>query len=364
MRLLFLFLALMVSYCSTSVLGQHPEKTFDEHRILVVGVTDFPPMIIIDSKNGGISGSDYSMFEGIASDQSWREGIDYEYRVISSFSEMIEQVTNGVVDVAIAGVSITELRLRKMTFSQPYKASGQRILIPPSRAKIDILAYLSQFLRTEIAVGVFALLCNFGFFGIVLWLVEKNKESGNIKTPMEGAQAAVDIGTTIGFGRHWPQTNLGNVLLLVCFFSTSLLSAAIFATLTTNKMVYTRAASINGPRDLKDKTIAVVGGTTSIKAAKRYNPTKIVSTKNFYQAVVEMRLGNVEAVVADDPVVLNYVKEHGDHAAVAGLIFHPENYGIAITSNRSELVKLFSISIAKLQESGKLAAIEKLWYGE
>jgi len=348
MQVLTLFLALMAP----------------TNEPLTIGVTHFPPMIVVDPHTGSISGSDYEMFELIAADQDWRKGTDYKYQIIASFPEMISKVQSGDVNVAMAGVSINESRLRVMDFSQPYKSSGQRILIPPPRVKVDFLGYVTQFCRIEIAIGILALLFNFILFGVLIWLSERGNKDSNIKTAVEGAKAAIDIGTTIGFGRYWPKTTVGNILLLVCFFSTSLLSGAILATLTTNKMVYTRSTAIDGPKDLKDKTIAAVAGTTSVNAAKEYNPDRIIETENFYQAVVEMRLGNVDAVVADDPVVLNYVKNHSKHAAVTGEVFHPENYGLAITANQGDLEKLFSISIAKLRESGKLKMIEKRWFGK
>lgn len=327
-----------------------------------IGIADFPPLIIIEGDK--ITGSDFDTFELIASNSGWKRGEDYEYKVFPSFADVMKSIAAGEIDVALDGISITEKRLRKMEFSLPYKMSGQRILILPPKSHISILAYVGQFFRMDIAIGIFVLILNFALFGVLLWFAEYRHKDRNIMKLGQGAQASFDIGTTIGFGRFYPVTPVGNVVAGVCFLTTAILIGSLIATLTTNKLVHTLETTINGPDDLQAKKVACVGGTTSYGVVKEYNPTQVVPCKSFYAAVVELRLGNVDAVVADDPVVLNYVKEHPDHAATAGVMFHPEQYGIAVSSKNLELVKPFSIAIAQLRENGKLDLIDRHWFGE
>ena len=139
----------------------------------------------------------------------------------------------------------------------------------------------------------------------------------------------------------------------------------VISTLTTDKIVNRLEGEINSPDDLKSKSVAVVRGATSHRVVEEYNPSRIAECDDFFKAVVELRLGEVDAVVADDPVILNYVKENPTHGSVAGSKFHPEDYGIAFGADADrDLVKKFSIAIARLRESGKLSLIENQWYGE
>jgi len=330
-----------------------------------VGVTHFPPMIESD---GALSGSDYEMFEQLADELDWVQGKDYEYKVCPNFQNLIQSVKNNDVQIGLSGISVTHDRLLDMHFSQPYKNSGQRILIPPVTSSGFFIEYFRRFFRADIALSLSSLVMCWVIFGVLFWLTETKTSNGskqpNILTVGDGADAAYDIGTTVGFGRFYPVTRMGKWPLgVACFFCSQLLIGDVTATLAANK--YQEIDNvINSPKDLEGKTVAVVRGTTSVETARSYGPAFLAEKSSFYEAVVEMRLGNVDAVVADEPVVLNYVKDHPDHAQATGVKFHPEDYGIAFSASSADLVKQFSIAIAKLREAGKLEIIEKRWYGE
>lgn len=336
-----------------------------------VGVTHFPPMVYVD-KTGAVSGSDIDMYTQLTNDPAinWKRDIDYEYVVVNSFEALMSQVEEGKIDQALNGISITSERLSKMHFSQPYMSAGHRIMVPFKNPRTNIFSYLSRFFRWEIfyALVVFVLSCL--VWGGCMFVVEKfcKRPSGvevNIKTVEHGALAAFDASTTIGFGRHFPVTRIGQIVAIGTFFCGAMLVGDVISTLTTNKIVQKFEGEINDPTDLKRKSIAVVSGTTSESVVQEYNPAIIVPCDDFYKAVVELRLGNVDALVADDPVVRNYVKENPTHGVLVGVKFHIEDYGIAFSSNVTHTtVEMFSIAIAKLRESGRLALIEKQWLGE
>lgn len=349
-----------------------------------VGIAHFPPMINIDSKTGEITGSDYDMFELLVDDPdiAWNKD-DYEYVVVNSFGNMMSQLEQGQLDIAIDGISITHDRLRKMHFSQPYTNSGLRIMTPPRKEVTTVWSYLSRFLRLEILFSLLAFVANCLFWGAVVYVVERffsrpksasydaileNKvpdDTPNIKTFEQGSLAAFDAGTTIGYGRYYPVTRLGQFVIVAAFFCGAIVVGDVISTLTTNKIVHRLEGEINSPSDLKGKMVAVVDGTTSEQVVSEYNPAQIIECDDFYKAVVEMRLGNAEAVVADDPVIRNYVKNNPNHGALAGTKFHPEDYGIAFNiETNPDLVKQFSIAIARMRESGKLGIIENQWFGE
>lgn len=337
-----------------------------------VGVADFPPMISVDAKTGAVSGSDFEMFELLVTDPDidWSQ-VDYDYVVLNSFSQLMNSVENGEVDLALNGISITHDRLQDMNFSQPYMHSGQLIMVPPKKEQTSVWSYMSKFMRLEILYSLCAFIANCFFWGAVIYFVERalaraeDKEQPNIQTLEQGTLAAFDAGTTIGYGRFFPITRLGNFIAVAAFFCGTIVVADVISTLTTEKIVNRLEGEINGPDDLKGKKVAVVAGTTSNQLIDEYNPLVVTPCDDFYKAVVELRLGNVDAVLADDPTIRNYIKEHPDHGDIAGNTFHPEDYGIAFSNKVDvDLVKKFSIAIARLREGGKLALIEKHWYGD
>ncbi|MHA2279572.1 MAG: substrate-binding periplasmic protein [Promethearchaeota archaeon] len=371
--------ALLIVVC---LVATPPER--EPYRI---GVAHFPPMIVVD-KAGAVAGSDYDMFEFLVDDPdiAWEQD-NYEYVVAQNFDALMHMAENSEVDIAINGISITHDRLQIMGFSQPYKNSGQRIMTPPRDDSVSAWAYVSKFMRLEILFALFAFVVNCLIWGALLWVVERtfgrkaqepatpapqpnlqqevslSEEHPNINNLEQGALAAFDAGTTIGYGRFYPVTRLGQIVVVAAFFCGAIVVGDVISTLTTNKIVSRLEGEINTPEDLKGKIVAVVEGTTSKEVVEQHSPAQLMLCEDFYKAVVEMRLGNVEAVVADDPVILNYVKENPTHGSVAGSKFHPEDYGIAFAPEIDpELIKKFSIAIARLRESGKLDLIERQWY--
>ena len=186
----------------------------------------------------------------------------------------------------------------------------------------------------------------------------------NITSVEEGILAAFDAGTTIGYGRFFSTRRAGHLFTVAAFFCGCITVGEITSFITTDAIVSHLEGDISSLQDLKGKRVAVVKGTTSEALVREHTP-RIVECDDFYKAVVELRLGDVDAVVADDPVVRSYVKEYPTHASLAGSKFHAEDYGIAFHRDTDPaLVKQFSIAIARQRESGKLSLIEKQWFGE
>jgi len=151
---------------------------------LTVGVAHFPPMVIVDSKSGNLSGGyDLELFQELSrlidsmndgyTEKQWK----YEYKIANSFSSLLTEVAEGKVDVALAGISITQDRLERLglNFSQPYEYSGQRIMVPYGEVSLSdkAVAYVSQFFRLEILFALIAFILNCFFWGFIVCIVER-----------------------------------------------------------------------------------------------------------------------------------------------------------------------------------------------
>lgn len=75
--------------------------------------------------------------------------------------------------------------------------------------------------------------------------------------------------------------------------------------------------------------------------------------------------GGLDAVVADSPVVLYFIKQNPnmDIEYVKG-DFPKEYYGIAVKKGNSELQSKFNTALKNLQTSGKYNEIYKKWFNE
>ncbi|MEQ6917861.1 transporter substrate-binding domain-containing protein [Halomonas aquatica] len=96
----------------------------DDHVLEVVTDPSFVPFEMMDQESGEMVGFDMDIISELAE----RAGFEYNLRTMD-FNGIIPAVQTGNVDIAIAGITITEERAEIVDFSDPYYDSGLRILI-------------------------------------------------------------------------------------------------------------------------------------------------------------------------------------------------------------------------------------------
>ncbi|MGO1463309.1 MAG: transporter substrate-binding domain-containing protein [Marinobacter sp.] len=101
-------------------------------------VTDpsFVPFEMMDQESGEMIGFDMEIISEVAD----RAGFDYNLNTMD-FNGIIPALQTGNVDIAIAGITITEKRGKIVDFSDPYYDSGLRILV---RSNNDDVTELSD----------------------------------------------------------------------------------------------------------------------------------------------------------------------------------------------------------------------------
>jgi glutamine transport system substrate-binding protein len=133
-------------------------------------------------------------------------------------------------------------------------------------------------------------------------------------------------------------------------------------------MILSKAGSgVKTAQDIKDKKVAVQGGTTADIIMSELMGKENANLKRFDSntlAFVEMDKNGVDAVVADIAIVGEYMKQNPDkkYESVVDPSFVSEYYGILLPKG-SELKALLDPAIKKVLESGKYAEIYKKWIG-
>lgn len=325
-----------------------------------VGVSEFSPCVIVEGEY--VSGHDWDIFLHICHQMN----LSPQLTIYRDLDELLFAVENKEVEVGVAGSFITSNRLEKVQFSQPYASGGLRMMTKkkPSSLESIVRNKLYQFWRPDILSSFVLLLFNFICFGVVVFLSERKHKDSNIKGVYEGTQAAADIGTTIGFGRHFPVTKTGNVLAIVCFLFSTLIIGDLVATIATHKIVKAEDSLIQSPKDLKGKKVGVVESGASGDIVYRYDPTSIKKSGDFSVSVADLLLGKVDVVVSDSVVVEHYVKNNPDELQFAGKVFNPSNYGFMFPIESNGMDRSFSQEIMNMRNSGDLEKIRLQWFGD
>lgn len=105
-------------------LGLTGAASADDHVVEVVTDPSFVPFEMMDQESGEMVGFDMDIISELAE----RAGFEYNLRTMD-FNGIIPAVQTGNVDIAIAGITITDERAEIVDFSDPYYDSGLRIMV-------------------------------------------------------------------------------------------------------------------------------------------------------------------------------------------------------------------------------------------
>jgi polar amino acid transport system substrate-binding protein len=120
--------------------------------------------------------------------------------------------------------------------------------------------------------------------------------------------------------------------------------------------------------DLKKLKVGVQTGTTGDEVVTKLlgkNSTNIKRFESTPLALKELEAGGVDAVVADNGVVINYVANNsaGKFKTVSDPAFVPEQYGFAVKKGNAELLAKLNKGLADIKADGSYDEIYKKYFG-
>jgi polar amino acid transport system substrate-binding protein len=110
--------------------------------------------------------------------------------------------------------------------------------------------------------------------------------------------------------------------------------------------------SIKSIDDLVGKTVAAQLGTSGEVKAQAIKNVTYKPYDSYELAFMDLANGQVDAVIADNPVAENYVKTNPDKLKLVGDVFDAEPYGIAFCKTDTALRDKVNTSLNKLIKSG------------
>ena len=138
--------------------------------------------------------------------------------------------------------------------------------------------------------------------------------------------------------------------------------------LSTNMIMVKKGSDIKTGADLKDKKIAVQNGTTGQEAVEKLlgaNHPNIKKFENIPLGIMELKNGGVDAVVADNTVVEEYVKNNPNDNLVViedESAFEVEFYGFLFPKG-SKMTAEIDVALKTVLENGTYSKLYKKWFG-
>ena len=350
---LVLFIALYVN----AVEASRPEAT------LKVGISPFSPFVILaKEKPIGLS---VDLWQILAREME----MDYEFVKCTGVSDKLQRLKDGSIDIAIGGISITEAREQFFDFTHPTYHTGLDILIPAS-GRPTLITLLSSLFTGRKTIFFSGLLILIVIAGHIIWVVERSSKhkatyfhSNYFPGVFEGMYWALITASTIGYGDKVPKRWIGRILTAVIIITFLPLFGYFIAELSSDLTMQNLKSNINGPQDLRGRSVAVVRGTTSHDYMKK-EPAYVDAYERAEEAYEALLNGAVDAVVYDAPSLLYFANNQGkEKVAVVGRLFEPQDYGIALPAG-SPLRERINRTLLRLVESDEMEAIRKRWLGE
>lgn len=323
---------------------------------LKVGVAGPSPYV---TNEGSLDGLSVRVWRDIAEGQRW----DFEFVEFSGLAELEQAVVEGKVQVAVGPLPIDATIAKRVDLSQPYYTSHiAMVSIGERRKPLEVLGDLVSSQGWRLALVLMGIMLVVSW---VVWRFERVKNAAQFPPNWDGFFNSVWFAlvtmTTVGYGDHHPITRGGRIVTAIWMLTATAMFSALVAILATKlTLAETDLAVIDNLTDLEDRRVAVVAGSDGQEMA-RHVETRAVVYQSVQEAFAALRLGAVEAILADE-VEMEYemAKRRDETYLLVQLAGHEELFGFAVP-RESKLRRDLDIGIMDLRESGRLRLLRDNW---
>lgn len=118
---------------------------------------------------------------------------------------------------------------------------------------------------------------------------------------------------------------------------------------------------IMGKDSLSGKVVGAQIGTTGAIALGEIAGATLKTYDDVGLAFQDLMNGQIDAVVADNPLALGYVGQNPTQLKTVGEVFTDENYGIAVCKTNTELIEKINKGLAAVKAEGLVDQLTEKW---
>ncbi|UJH67439.1 transporter substrate-binding domain-containing protein [Allomuricauda sp. SCSIO 65647] len=317
---------------------------------LLVGYTSAAPFVIED--DGRLEGVNIWLWNRVAEDL----GLDYRL-VPMNFSEMLDSLKAGHIDVSINPLTITSGRSKEMEFTDSFYASHSTIAVAKKSSLQKIKQFITSFFQVNFLRGFLLLLVILIFFGILAWLFERRKNPQDFrpghKGLWDGLWWSVVTLTTVGYGDKSPKTRMGKITALGLMFCGLLfvsgLTASIASSLTVNRL----SNETTDFEDFKERRVGTVKSSETDDFLKAHFFKDVREYIGVVPGLQDLQKHQIDAFIYDAPIMKYRIRKDSSmqKLEVLPLKFDAQFYAFGIKKDAIELEQAISQRILEIIES-------------
>lgn len=118
---------------------------------------------------------------------------------------------------------------------------------------------------------------------------------------------------------------------------------------------------IKSKDDLVGKVAGAQIGTTGSFEIEKIAGATLKTYDDIGLAFQDLMNGQIDAVVADNPLALGYVGKNPDKLKSAGDVFTEENYGIAVAKGKEDLLAKINKGLKAVKAAGLIEQLSQKW---
>lgn len=112
---------------------------------------------------------------------------------------------------------------------------------------------------------------------------------------------------------------------------------------------------------LTGKKVGAQIGTTGAIEVGKIQGAQLKTYDDIGLAYQDLMNGQIDAVVADNPLALGYVGKNPDKLKVVGEVFTEEYYGIAVCNKNTELLGKINAGLKAVKDDGTIEKLTEKW---
>lgn len=319
---------------------------------LVVGTRVSPPFAMKNADGA---------WEGISIDL-WRhlaERMHLRYRIEErgSVQDLLEAVTSGQVDVAVAALTVTADRRKAMDFTQPFFTTGLGVAVP----RTGIAAWLPvvrTFLSFRFLQAVLTLLAIALFVGALIWIFERRENEhyggGAVRGFVAGAWWSAVAMTQAGAAQQGPRSTPGRVLAVIWMVASVVTIAVFIAGITSALTTQRLQGVVRNVNDLRSVRIGAVAGSSTVD----FLTEQRIMFRTYPTAADGLRTaqsGQIDAFVYDRPLLAWILRQDFPRLDLTPIALDTQNYAFALP---------LSSTIREALDVEILDAVQTPWWGQ
>lgn len=296
---------------------------------LKIGYYHSPPFVI--KNNDRVEGVNMWLWNRISEENN----IPYEL-IEMPLDSMMGEISKGRLDMSLMALTITDKRVRMMNFTPPYFMTNSSFLVKNKKRKESRLGWLKAVLNWQFVKSLGALLLVIGSFGLLLWIFERRKNTGDFGGGIKGIGSgiwwsAVTM-TTVGYGDKSPKTTGGRIIATIWMFVAIMIISGFTASIASSLTVDNLNTQTSNISDFKKKKIGTLHESATESWIIDHFFSNSVSYESIEKAMEALKKGEIEAIAYGSPM-LRYITQNDstENFIIPAIEFNTQMYSFGIS---------------------------------